>query len=292
MRKLVALPLLALIAVPVYCGPTYYQYDLGALGVANADADVPFGPGWYGMWGGDKFTKGNITVPFGSPGKTSDSTLNNNPNTQSVPFTISTNGKESWSGFQAVKDGSQAGNAPVSVDLPGTVANPGAIFLMMNTFWGSTSPSVQIVLQFANSPSLTFDLRGNTDIRDHNDSGVQLGRPAIWTTQINSNLRDSGNGQSQATVNDETYSFQYDGSQHLVYRDVVGLFLDPAYHADTLTMIRILDWGANDTSPTNPNASRVWLWGASVAVVAMPEPSTWMMLATGLGLIGLRLCRR
>jgi len=86
MQKVSALLLLAVLcALPGLGGPTYYQYNLAANGVANADADVPYGSNWYGMWGGDQFSKGSVNVPFGTAAKTSDPLLLNNANLQSVP---------------------------------------------------------------------------------------------------------------------------------------------------------------------------------------------------------------
>ncbi|QOY91388.1 PEP-CTERM sorting domain-containing protein [Paludibaculum fermentans] len=286
-RSIVGLVFSFLVGVPSYAVPVYYQYNLGALGAANADAGNQYDPSnpgaWTGIWGGNLFSKGNVNVAFNSASKTSDPALQSDSRLDSVPFSIATSGNQSWSARRAVIDQGLASDAPVSLQLDTNVNNAQVVFLMMNTTWGRNSPSVEIVLQFKNGPDVTYTLSGGTQIRDSNDSQVNTNL-LLWPNSINTNLISNSTGGQTASVNDQTYDMSYQSKPFRDYRDVVGLFIDPAYAMDTLTGIIIRDIGQNSGSGYDPNASRAFVWGVTVAAGTsqIPEPSTFALLGAGL----------
>ncbi len=286
--------------------PFYYTYNLAALGLANADANLqPTDPGWYGFHGGQNLQQGNFSVNLAA--KTTDPQLVSNPLLTSVPFSIGQSGQtlESWSAAQFPTNNPSVG---ISTD----VANAKVVFLMMNTFWGSPSASASIVLSFDNGAQQTFTLYGDQDLRDHNNAPWRaqlqgMFPPFYWTTQINSNLHNS-----KATFNESTCYYSENpnavgcasgpGGQvngvspdWLGHRDVVALFIDPAYTGRTLTNVLITDLGRFPDDPNSPNrnldGSKLWFWGMTVGgdfnVQQVPEPATYLMLAGGLGLFSL-----
>lgn len=288
-RSLVGLVFSLLLGLPASAVPVYYQYNLGALGAANADAANPYDPNnpgaWTGIWGGNLFSTGNVTVDFNSAAKTSDLTLQGDNRLDSVPFSIATSGNQSWSARREVIDQNLASDAAVSLTLDTNVTKPEVVFLMMNTTWGRTTASVEVVLQFANGPDVTYTLYGGTQIRDSNDAQVNTGL-ILWPNSINTNYIPNSTGGNTATVNDQTYDMTYQSRPFRDYRDVVGLFVDPAYSMDTLTNIIIRDIGQNSGAGYDPNASRAFLWGVTVAGSnAVPEPATLGLMGAGLVLL-------
>ncbi|WP_321472683.1 PEP-CTERM sorting domain-containing protein [uncultured Paludibaculum sp.] len=292
MRRLLFSPLLLLlVSVPASAVPVYYQYNLGTLGLANANAgDAPADPNvWTGIWGGDLFTKGDVTVDFNSASKTSDATLQADGRLNSVPFSIASTGDQSWSGRREVIDGGLASDASVSLEVNTNVSNAEVVFLMMNTTWGRTSPSVEVVLQFENGPDVTYTLSGGSNLRDSNDALVNAGS-VFWPNSINTNMISNSTGGMTATVNDETHDMTYNGRPFRDYRDVVALFIDPAYTYDRLTNIIIRDIGQNSGPGYDPDASRAWVWAVTVESGAVPEPSSFALF--GAGLVVLAYVRR
>jgi hypothetical protein len=308
-RIAAAMVLLAVLGVPAFAGSIYYQFNLAAMGLANADANVtPEQAGWFGFHGGQNVPQGNVNVPFAS--LTPDPSLKNDPYLQSVPFTIGTSGNsnQSWSGF-AAPGGNATVDTPVDLTISTSIAGPRVVFLMMNTFWGRTSESADIILEFANGTSTTFRLSGGYnsndmnpglpqagegDVRDHNDALYYYymknggGPPTpYWTNSVNPYLHNGkATVSNTACTYDETStstSACTPGGDLRVYQDVIALFLDPAYYGETLTQILIRDLGHTQASYPDYNASRLWLWGVTVA--AIPEPSTWLLMAGGLGLL-------
>lgn len=290
-RSIIGLVFSLLVGVPSFAVPVYYQYNLGALGAANADAGNQFdsnNPGaWTGIWGGDLFSKGNVNVAFNSGSKTSDATLQSDGRLNSVPFSIASTGNQSWSARRAVIDQGLASDAPVSLQVDTSVNNAEVVFLMMNTTWGRTSPSVEIVLQFQHGPSVTYTLTGGTQIRDSNDSQVNTNL-LLWPNSINTNLIPNSTGGNTASVNDEVHDMTYQNRPFRDYRDVVALFIDPAYAMDTLTGILIRDIGQNSAAGYDPNASRAFVWGVTVAAgtpQGVPEPASMGLLGAGLAVL-------
>lgn len=286
MRKLVlGLALCALAALPAAAAPTYYMYNLAALGLANNNVDAPE---FY--IGSDLFSRGEVVKQLNAPGQTSDPTVQANPYLSSVPFSLSPSGNgtanDAWSA-QTAAGGSWSSSDP-TLTLPGNnIYGPYAVFLMMNTIWGNTTGNVQVVLQFEGGASETFTLFGGTDTRDHNDTAYFSGT-AIYPNTINNNLRNDGNGKKVTTNVDTIYT--NDG--HKVYRDVVTLFVDPTFANSRLTNILINDLGNGPWADGYrwQDATRSFVWGVTVA--SIPEPSTWAMLASGLALAALKLRRR
>jgi hypothetical protein len=285
-------------AASLLAGPQYFVFNLAATGVANADATVgPYdGSPWYEFHGGAGLAHGDFTVNLAA--KTSDPALTGNSYLQNVPFSVGTSGDEGWSGRWAAGgtgpgavDLSLAGNGSQSLN----VADAQVVFLMMNTFWGTTGASAEIHLRFAEGGEQVFTLYGNSDLRDHNDA-ISQGN-AYWTNQIDSNLHGP-DGQRRATVNETTEPFRYAQSyrNNITYRDVVMLFVDPAFGTQHLTQILIRDTGTYPRweSIQDPLASRLWLWGVTVGygVAEVPEPSTWLLVSGGLVLAALWFRRR
>jgi len=301
MKHIIGVAFLLLAAgLCAYGSPQYFVFNLAATGVANADADTtPFGQGqWYGFHGGLFMQHGDFSVNLGA--QTSDSRISGNQYIQNVPFSIAPTGtadKESWSGYWATGG---TGSGSVAMDL----ANNGSdslntlgtqvVFLMMNTFWGSTNASAEIHLRFSGGGEEVFTLAGNVDVRDHNHGA--LGQAPAYTTIIDSDLHGSA-GQARATVNETTVTGFADlqGEHRQSYRDVVMLFVDSSLWQQRLTGIQIVDTGKGPgVGVSIDQLSRLWLWGVTVAYdpESVPEPSTWMMLAGGLALAALRLRRR
>ncbi|MBN9657800.1 MAG: PEP-CTERM sorting domain-containing protein [Acidobacteria bacterium] len=165
---------------------------------------------------------------------------------------------------------------------------------MMNTTWGRTSPSVEIVLQFQHGPSVTYTLTGGTQIRDSNDSQVNTNL-LLWPNSINTNLIPNSTGGNTASVNDEVHDMTYQGRPFRDYRDVVGLFIDPAYAMDTLTGVLIRDIGQNSTAGYDPNASRAFVWGVTIAAGSpqgVPEPASMGLLGAGLAILAIARRRK
>lgn len=289
-RSLVGLVFTLLVSVPGFAVPVYYQYNLSSMGVANADAGDPYdsnNPGaWTGIWGGDLFTKGNVSVDFNSAAKTSDPTLQSDTRLNSVPFSIGTSGDQSWSARRDVIDNNLASDATVELNIDTNAAGAQVVFLMMNTTWGRTSPSIEVVLQFQNGPDVTYTLNGGTQVRDSNDAQVNTGL-ILWPNSIDTNYIANSTGGNTATVNDETHDMTYQSRPFRDYRDVVGLFIDPAYQWDTLTNIIVRDIGQNSGPGYDPNASRTFLWAATVYAdqQAVPEPASLSLIGVGLVLL-------
>lgn len=270
---------LAASLLPVSAAPTYYQYNLAALGVANSDFTSATSGLVNGIAG---FSTGSISVDLAS--KSTDPTMMADPFLASVPFTIN----EGWNADKAAHSivGGDAHGGAVSIDLAGEVNGATAVYLMLNTIWGQATDNITVRLDFAGGDSETFYLRGNRDTRDYNGVGM-------FASSIDGTLRSSDAlGGLQATVNESSTKASSAAPEHgqTLYRDVVVLYIAPSLQNKLLTNINILDTGSDDKVGDWRDSSRALLWGATVATV--PEPSTWMLMAGGLGLLALRRRRK
>ncbi len=308
MRKLLLAIAPIVFCLPSMAVPVFYQYNLAASGLANADSDIDqTSPAWTGIWGGQLFTKGNLNVDVASKVQ-GGSSLASDSRLAAVPFAVGQTGAESWSGYKALKDaGSTDRTQATSLDIAPTPQKTEMVFLLMNTFWGAAGKgSVEVTLAFQSGNQLTFSLVGNTDIRDHHNAELVLGRK-LWTNTIDSTVRSSANGGSQVTVNetDQKFLSSIDNRQHEVFRDVVTLVLPKAYWGEILSRIYLLDKGPSDRPVPisgDPDASRVWLWGVTTLsadgltpfppVEEIPEPASWLLVGTGIGLAGWMSRRR
>lgn len=131
------------------------------------------------------------------------------------------------------------------------IAGARNVYSMINTFWGQGGPNSYLSVTFnaTGGVSHTFQLLGNTDIRDYNNW--------VWTNTINN------------TTTVEVWNIG-NGQQRL---DMQKFALDSAFWNQTLTSIEIVDSGGFEFQ-------RAIVMGLTVEV---PAPATASLLAlTGL----------
>lgn len=168
-----------------------------------------------------------------------------------IPFDIKTNvlGKEAWSAYAASDGGS--GQVSITIDVNDYGAT--SVYTLINTFWGQEGPNYYASLVFTGSggASYTYPLVGDFDIRDYNESD--------WTDTII-------NGPST----EEVFSVAEDIEGVPGRLDMQKIALPPDFRFQTLTTIELVDNGDSDIQ-------RCVLDGVTVA--AVPEPSTFLLLA-------------
>lgn len=266
--------------------PVYATFNLAELGVANADTQGPccnLNGGWFGIHGGKYMPNGNAgpyVVNFDALSSLSV------PQYSAVPFNLpksktAVNGNlinpaddvwlDAWSGYEA----SGRGSGAATLTIPMNLSNPNAVFLLMNTLWGSTDPNkVQVTLLFSDDLEYTYKLAGDTNIRDFNDG--------YWTQTID--------GAGTVQVFSQTVpANEADGQVKHVRMDMIYLPVPHWLLGRNLLGIRITDLG-NPCVGFPCDASRVYLWGATVNYTPIPEPAT--MALVGIGLLGLALRKR
>ncbi|CAN5805436.1 hypothetical protein BH11PLA1_BH11PLA1_17690 [soil metagenome] len=156
-----------------------------------------------------------------------------------------------WASSTAVTGG------PATLTVPVNVFGVTEVYSLMNTFWGTTTPGLlSVTFNATNGVTQTFNLTGNSDVRDYLNN--------VFTNSIN---------------NTTTINIFSSGATRL---DMQRFTLNPAFANETLLSVSVLDGGAN-------GVQRVFVTGLTVNVV--PAPGAPGALA-GLAALGLAAARR
>ena len=154
-----------------------------------------------------------------------------------IPFSIPVGGTNVWSGGAAI------GPNPRSLDVSVNAAGATRVHTLINTLWGERSPGAMASITFYGSAGTTYTvlLDGNVHIRDYLWNS--------WTNSINGtstvNVFQAGSGQGIRATNQ-------------VRLDMQTFILPAAFASQTLTRIRIEDFGAS-------NLQRLVVSGITVA---------------------------
>lgn len=156
---------------------------------------------------------------------------------------------DAWAYYAHIDAGGIGGTVVEAFDIG--VFGVTNVYSLMSTFWGQVGPNSYVSVTFNGSAgaSTTFNLVGNTDIRDYNFN-------PMWTTTIN--------GTTTVEV------FNNGQGQHV---DRQQFALPAAFASQTLTQMIITDTGS-------PNFQRMFMTGLTVETVPAPA---------GLALMGLGL---
>jgi hypothetical protein len=143
-------------------------------------------------------------------------------------------------------------------------------YLLLNTNWGALTNAGMVTFNTSAGDSLNIALTGNVNIRDWNSSGGYFG-----TT----------NTQEVFSVTPNAYSTTNPGSTgriDMLTVDLKGLLNG---NDEYLTSIVFTDYGSDELSTGRSGfASRIRIEG--VTIQSIPEPSTLLLLALGLGVLG------
>jgi hypothetical protein len=135
---------------------------------------------------------------------------------------------------------SNQGSGTISVDIPVGVYSATDVHTLINTSWGQVGPYTKLEFYGSNGTYFAKDLYGNSDIRDWLQS--------YWTNYIN------------GTTTIEVWSGVAPDFQNRACRiDKQHIVLPEEFKTETLTYIRISDWGASEFH-------RAFLMGVTVAV--------------------------
>ncbi|HVW84939.1 MAG TPA: PEP-CTERM sorting domain-containing protein [Bryobacteraceae bacterium] len=220
--------------------------------------------------------------------------------------------------FASINDGSTSHNAwagyggtgATSVTIPVGIYAVDSVWTMLNDYWGTTGgQQTSVVFNFGNTPgqtsgydTITYVLTNGVEIRDANDcSGVstypapgtnpnRYNNPATCTTfatTTSSSITKDGAWSSLYNGNTISGSMYYNTSGTLNL-DNQHFSFSGAQLSEYLVSIEVINTlGTKSTSQTALTAITVDSLTAST-----PEPSTVMLLLSGLGVIGFRRFRR
>lgn len=181
-----------------------------------------------------------------------------------IPFSIPSGAENIWDSQLA------PGSNPRTLVVPVNLFGVQTVYSLVNTLWGSFQPPPGLAsIQFNGSlgASYTFNLVGNSDIRDFLFN--------VFTNSINNttttNVFNAGSGFGNA-----------------VRLDMQTIVLPAAFQTQTLTDITFVDNGGT-------NDQRIFVAGLSVAVAAVPEPTSLLLIGTA-GVVALgvywKRCRK
>lgn len=158
-----------------------------------------------------------------------------------VPFEIPAGGDNIWAA------GLAAGPNPRTLVIPVGVFGVDAVYTLINSWWGETTPGTKASIEFVGSEGafLAIDLDGGDDIRDYLEN--------TFTNTIN----------GASTVNVFTAGAGIDDEVRL---DRQRIDLPEAFDDQVLETIRILDDGANDNGMGTNDPQRVFAAGITLDV--------------------------
>ena len=159
-----------------------------------------------------------------------------------------------------------------SVDIAVNIQNATTAYTLMNTGYGQNGLlTATVTFKATGGVSQSFDLYGNSDIRDFNNY--------VWTNSINgTTTQEWYTTNSTPTTNDQTH--RYDAQQFA---------LSSAFLGQTLTDILITAGSAGS------NYSQPFLVAANVqtaAVAATPLPGALPLFVSGLGALSVMSWRK
>lgn len=175
-----------------------------------------------------------------------------------VPFAMqgSSDTSTNWAWYANIAAGGT--NATVTATIPVGVYGVTDVYSLMNTFWGQGGPNSYASITFHGSAgaSYTYNLVGNSDIRDYNQN--------VWTNAYNNTTTiEVFNNNSGQRVDRQQFA------------------LPAAFLTQTLDTVVIRDTG-------NANFQRVFLSGLTVSSVPAPAGASLI----GLGLLAAGRRRR
>ncbi len=164
--------------------------------------------------------------------------------------------------FAAISGQTAITGGPVTIVT--SIANPGTVYTLVNTAFGSLGSNAgNITFNATGGLSYTVNYIEGDNVRDHFYDGF------INTT-------------SSSTVTQTVWGTNTPGTAHL---DMQTIVLPSAFHGQTLTSI-VFDSSGKDSS-----TGIAFLAGVTVAA-PVPEPPGYAMLGLGLGLLGAVVRRR
>lgn len=170
-----------------------------------------------------------------------------------VPFQLPNSGVNGWLSIH----GSANGSDTVVADLPVGVFGVTRVSTLMNTMWGQVGPYTKLEFFGEGGAYYVKELVGNSDIRDWLNN--------YWSPWLND-------------INNTTTTSVWSGlddywADNVPCRiDKQAIDLPSSFAADTLSSIRITDWGHNDFH-------RAFLIG--VTVTSVPEPGSVVLVGVG-----------
>ncbi len=172
-----------------------------------------------------------------------------------VPFALSTeaNGNDAFY---------YSGTGADSVTIPTSVVGAGTVYTLINTAYGAANANVgQVTFNATNGVSYTVQLIEGANVRDH-----------YWGSYVNTT--------TDPTTTQAVFGINSAGHAHL---DMQAFALPSSFAGETLTSIVFQSYGLGGNG-------QPFIAGATVAVV--PEPATYALMLSGLGLLGLALSRK
>jgi hypothetical protein len=265
---------------------------------------------------GEKAYVGNIP-----PGSTSLTGTSGVPTAPGVPNGEVVGGQSLTSNgvtFDMIDDGVSTHNMWISTNTAGTVGTPVAttttipmgifgvssVWTMLNDQYGAVGgTNTQVIFNFGSTASvgtssLTFTLTNGTVISDAVD--CLTGSCPAYATSLDTVDTYSPTGAldpvtgpnvSAFTVWGGTYNTAgalsvYANTTGNVYLDAQNFSLGSAYASLYLVNVQVVD------TNTGANQSRDLLSAITVQATSTPEPSTWLLLASGLAIVGISVVRR
>ena len=172
-----------------------------------------------------------------------------------VPFALSTDSSGNDAFYYS---GSGANSLTISTNVSGAAT----VYTLINTAYGSAGANVgQVTFNATNGLSYTAQLIEGGNVRDH-----------YWGNYVNTT--------TDPTTTQAVFGVNSPGHAHL---DMQAFALPSSFQGETLTSIVFTSNGLG-------GKGQPFIAGATVAVV--PEPATYGLMLSGLGLVGLALRRK
>lgn len=205
---------------------------------------------------------GSVTpsaFPFGSPTYAGGG----------VPFIISSANNQMWASYSAPGG---TGQGDVSQTFAVTANNVYGVYTLANTYWGVAGTYASYTFNFSDGSSYEYHLTNGVHLRDFNK----------WTNTYENTV----NGTTSQTFYNDPYT------QSRIDRQWVDLAV-AGYGGKDLVSFVVKDTGGAGVSRIFVAAMTFQTGEAgAVAIVPVPEPSTYGLALGGLALVGAAIRRR